>query len=1122
MKLIACCIHFRHYRKGIAKSLLIMKMISIFIVAFCLTAGAKSYSQKISLSLRNVPIEKVFKEISVQTGFSFFYTESLIKKAKKVTITIKEVPLEKALNECFKDQALTFSIVNKLIVIKEKLVIPEIQQMPITILPIEIGGKVTNENGGLLIGATVTEKGTENSTATKEDGSFSIYVSGEKSILVISHVGYQQEEFTVRNQKVFSVVMKTASTSLNDIIVVGYGTQKKINLTGAVGNIQMGDLESRPITNSSQALQGKISGVFALQKSGKPGGDDAIVNIRGVGTLNNSEALILIDGIPGNMNDVNANDIKSISVLKDAASASIYGNRAANGVILITTKRGEPGKMNITYDDYAGIQKATALPKMASSAQWATLYNEALANSGSALKYTTDDIAKFAAHTDPLYPDINYFDVYYGKAKIQNHRLNVSGGNENLQYAFMVGHLNQNGILVGTDYKKTDFRSNIDAFLLKNKKLRFSTRMAGNIGETNEPTELFQSLRSGTIAPTWPLKNAANQWIAVIGERNYYGEIQDGSTTKIKRYLLNSQLEAEYKISNDLSAQVTYGYNIVSSNSNAFHANVLMANLDGSTRYLTSDLTVTNNLNTQTLLTSLLKYKKKIGLHEINLLAGYSEESFNWKWESGFRSKFINNEQRILNLGDASTMKNDAGNYDLGLQSIFGRINYNYASKYLFEANIRKDGSSRFANGHRWGTFPSFSAGWVLNKENFLRDVKWLNLLKIRGSWGRLGNQNINTYYAASDLLSAGQNYPLGGTLYTGVATTSMSNKQTTWETSEQTDFGIDIGINNAFDITVDYFSKKTSGILIQIPIPITMGDLTPPYQNVGAVINKGIELSATYKKTFSGGLKFNSTLSVFHIVNRIDDLYGRSPIINGSTVLKEGYAINSFYGYQMDGIYQISDFTWQNNSDPSIAHANRVYTLNPKVVAISNFTATPGDVKYKDLNGDGIVTMDKDRTVIGKQFPDLNYSLQMNVDWKQFDVGVFIQGVSGMQGYTNWNIATATNVADFWNDRWTPENPSTVLPKISLDAVRTGISSELYMGDASYLRLKNIELGYTLAKKFTSLIGINSIRVYGNIQNAFTITKFRGLDPEQVFGQVGVEAYPQVRIFTFGLNVNF
>lgn len=991
----------------------------------------------------------------------------------------------------------------------------------------QVSGTVSDINGEPIIGVNIVEKGTTNGTVTDADGHFSFTIESD-GILQISYIGYLGQEINTAGRTSFNIVLQEDTKALDEVIVVGYGTQKKVNLTGAVGSIQMEDLESRPLTNSSIALQGKVSGVYALQKSGKPSGDDAVINIRGVGTLNNSDPLILVDGFPGNMNDVNPNDLESISVLKDASSAAIYGNRAANGVILVTTKRGAVGKMSVTYNGYMGIQEATSLPDGFNSVEYTTLYNEAAINTGMQPKYTDEEIQKYAARNDPMYPDINYFDVYYGSAKIQNHRVNLSGGSENLQYAFMLGYLDQEGILIGTNYNKIDFRSNFDAYFLKNNKLRLSVNLSGNKGETGQPTDEWYAKWYATNSPIWPLKNGEDQWIAVIGERNYYGEIQEGSTTKINRHAFNAQAEIEYKIAKGLSAQLTYGYNIIDLNTNAFHANVLLANLDGSTRYLTSDLTETDSRDTQTLLTTLLRYETGFGKHGINLLAGYSEEEFKWEWNSGYRSNFINNTQRILNLGDPSTMQNNAGAYELGLRSFFGRVNYNFNGKYLFEANVRRDGSSRFLKDNRWGVFPSFSAGWIISEENsFIQNVNWLDFLKLRASWGQLGNQNINSYYAASDILTTGQNYSLGGSLNSGVAITSLSNKETTWETTEQANIGLDITLLKGLNVTVDYFHKVTRDILMQIPIPITMGNLTAPYQNIGKVKNTGMELTAAYRKTFSNNLKFNTTFSLSHIKNKVTDLGGRSPIITESKALVEGYAINSFYGYIKDGVYQISDFTWQDNNDPNIPHEQRNYVLKDGVVSVENFTASPGDVKYRDINGDGVVTMGEDRTVIGKQYPDLAYSLQINVDWKNFDFGLFFQGVHGIEGYTYYEIGTpfsgtASNVGSWWKERWTPENPTNELPKLTLDGVRNNIHSELYMEDASYLRLKNIELGYTLNKRVTSSLGINSLRIYGNIQNAFTISNYRGFDPEQTVDETRAQAYPQVRIFTVGLNVNF
>lgn len=989
-----------------------------------------------------------------------------------------------------------------------------------------VKGRILDSTGEPIIGASVMVKGTNQGTITDVDGNFTLTNVPSNGELTVSYVGFQPQTVKVNGQSNITVNLKEDVAMLNEVVAIGYGTQKKANLTGAVSSVSVEDMGGRPITNASTMLEGTAAGVYALQSSGQPGADGAVVNIRGVGTLNNSDPLVLIDGFPGSMSDVDASDIQSISVLKDAASSAIYGNRAANGVILITTKSGEQGKTHVSYDGYYGIQNVTALPKTLNSYEYTTLYNEACRNSGMAEKYTAEQIQKYKDGTDPMFPSIDYFDVYYRSANIQNHRVNVTGGTETLRYAFMMGYRDQDGVMVGTNYRKSDFRANLDSYMF-NKKLRLTTRLSGNLGTRWQPSDLWNAEWYATNAPIFPLKNNDGLWMSVNGERNYYGEIKEGSTEKNQRWVFNGQVEGEYTLFDGMSAQVTYGYNFEHGNDNNFHANVTLANADGSTKKLASTLSVLNSTNYETMLTSLLKYNKTFGKHTIGAMAGYSEEYFRWKSLSAYRQGFVNNTQREINLGDASTMTNNSNDYELGLQSYFGRLNYSYDNKYLFEANVRRDGSSRFAEGHKWGTFPSFSAGWNLSEETFMKSTRgWLDQLKLRVSWGKLGNQNINSYYVGSEVLGTGYNYTLGGALQSGVAIGSLINKNTSWETTTQFNIGADMIVFNGLSLTLDYFIKNTDDILMQTPIPITMGNLSAPYVNAGKVRNTGIEATIGYRTKFSNGIGLRTSLNLSHIKNEIISLNGAGPIIDGAKAQLEGYAINSYYGYIMDGIYQLSDFTWQNNSDANIPHEQREYQLKPGVVSVSNFTAQPGDIKYRDLDGDGIVTPEKDRTITGKQFPDLSYAWSTSLEWKNFDFNMFWQGVAGIDGYTYYEIATCfsgfANNGDWWLERWTPENPSNVRPAVSLNTVKTGIHSTYYMEDASYLRLKNIELGYTFDRSLLKVLGSTKVRLYGSIQNALTFTKFKGFDPEQPVGENRAEAFPQVRIYTVGLNVNF
>jgi len=1108
-----------HSNPTLKKLIMELKIAILFIVvgvSNVLATPAYSQVAKVSLDIKNRSLEQVLDEIETQSEFYFIFNQKQIDVNRVVDIQADNELITDILPELFKGTNVNYVVLDRKILLTTDPLEKDLLAIASETNPQQnrITGTVTGKDGSPIPGVNVVVTGTTQGTLTDFTGKYSIEVPQGSKSLTFSFIGMEPQEINIGTLTQINVTMNEAVTGLEEVVVVGYGTQKKVNLTGSVGNVQMNDMESRPLTNASLALQGTVAGVYSLQSSGKPGDDNAVIDIRGVGTFGSNTPLVVIDGFPGNLSDVNANDIKSISVLKDAASSSIYGNRAANGVILITTKKGSAGKMNVSYNGYFGVQNATRLPSVLNSVEYATLRNEASANSGSVPNYTDADIQKYAAHNDPMYPDIDYFKVYYGKAYLQNHRLSITGGNENVQYAFMLGHLDQDGILVATSYKKTDFRSNIDAFFLKDKRLRVSTKLAGNFGVKNEPVSVWNATWYATLSPIYPLKNAAGQYMSVNGELNPYAEIVTGSTALTKRYALSGQAEAEYKIIKDLSAQVTYGYNVISSNINAFNANVVLQNKDGSTKTEPSDLNITNETDVQTMLTALLKYNKIFGKHELNFLAGYSEEEFTYGWQSGYRKNFVNNTQRILSLGDAATQTNNAGSYDLGLQSYFGRINYGFNGKYLFEANIRRDGSSRFAQGNQWGTFPSFSGGWIISKEEFMKNLGWLNLLKLRASWGQLGNQNISNYYNGSDILSSGQNYSLGGTLYSGVAITQMTNKQLTWETAQQLDFGVDVTLEYGFDLTADFFDKRTKNLLLPRPIPLTMAE-SAPYVNAGEVQNRGIEASLTYRKTFSNGLKFRTTLNASHIVNKITKMNAPEQL-NSPKAIKVGAAINSFYGYEMDGIYQISDFD----------NSGGVYTLKPGVVSVSNYNAQPGDIKFKDLNGDGVVDNNHDRAIIGKQFPDLIYSLNLNLEWKGFDFGAFFQGVQGIQGYFYYEIACpfsgVANLGSWWNDRWTPTNPSNTMPRVTLDEYRTNVHSSFYMEDASYLRLKNIELGYTINPKIISKIGISSIRVYGNIQNAFTVTKFKGFDPEQTTDQTRAEAFPQVRVMTMGVNVNF
>lgn len=1095
-------------------------IILLFLASFHYGYANTLQNIQLSIHLSNVNISKVLSEIERKSGYVILVRANDIDLNERVTVEVDNKSINDILNIVFKSSNVRYETTGKQIFVYKIRLGEKDELKPEK----EIKGLIKDPNGEPIIGASVSIQGGRVGAVTDLDGNFKLIGVKSGDLLKVTFVGYNAETIRYANQPFLTITLVEDRQLLDEVVVVGYGTQKKVNLTGSVGSVNMADVANRPIVNAGNLLAGKISGVYAVQSSAKPGSDDAIINIRGVGTLNNSDPLVLIDGFPGRMSDVNPQDIEAVSVLKDASSAAIYGNRAANGVVLITTKKGMSEKVKVSYSGYFGSQKATALPELMNAEEYCTLYNEFLKNAGMLPIYTDEMINKYKANTDPLYPDIDYYDLYYRTASMQNHHFNVQGGSENLHFAAMAGYMKQDGILIKTDFEKYNFRTNFDTYFLDKKRLRISGKISGDKSNQRYPMDEYYVKANASLSPILPVKNAEGEWFSVNGEPNYYAAAMEGAIDKNERHHFNGQFEAEFRIVDGLSAEFTYTYDWTQLRRHAFHPNLSLRNVSGGLKKITSDLAIRNRTDLRAAMNTLLRYNKTFAQkHNIQALAGYSEEEYSYQWEEVYRKNFVNNTQPQINMGDASTQTNGSYNEELGLVSYFGRIGYTYDDRYLFEANIRHDGSSRFAKGNQWGTFPSFSFGWRVSEESFMKSVNWLTNLKLRLSWGKLGNQNINSYYASSYILAVGKNYSLNGELKPGVATTALTNANTTWETTTQSNIGLDFGINNEWSFTADYFYKRTNDILMQIPIPISMGDLRAPYQNVGKVDNYGVELAINWNKKINKDLQINSTFNTSHIRNKVIDLNGRSPIIDGVRVTAESEAIHSLYGYKKDGVYQISDFTWQNNSDVSVAHDDRKYVLRDGIVTISNYNAQPGDLKFKDLDGDGNVSMDKDRTVIGNQFPDFTYSWQTDISWRNLDLSVFFQGVQGIESYLGYYpFSNFDNSPTWYKKRWTPDNPTNEYPRLIKDDTRTGINSDHYMENASYLRLKNIELGYTLPESITQKVGIALLRVYGNIQNAFTITSFKGFDPERPTDQTSIHAFPQTRIFTVGVNLNF
>lgn len=1115
------------------KILLVMKLTTLLLITVLLQASAKGYSQKINLNRKNTSLKHVLQSIEKQTDYVFFYDNKDVQAAK-VSIDVKNATIEQALNQCFSDLPLIFKIVEKNIVIKERDESLTGQLGNVFILPAEIKGKVTDNSGQPLFGVSVKVDGTDRGTVTNENGEFSLVDIADGATLVFSYIGFSTQKVVLNGRNRVDVIMNENNTGLNEVVVVAFGTQKKTNLTGAVSVVDEKVLASRPITAVSTGLQGTIAGLTTVGSKGQPGATHSEVRIRGIGTFNNSDPYILIDGVPGDMNWINPEDIQTISVLKDAASSSIYGTRAANGVILITTKQGKlDQKPIISYSGYYGFQNPTSLPKMLSSVEYMTMLGEAQANAGLPKSYTDAQIEVARNGSNP-----NYFGntdwphaLIKDSAPQQNHNVNVSGGGKDLTYYFSYGRENQDGLIVGNQYKlaKNNARLKLGTVNLLN-----ILNVEANLGyldyDQNQPAAntdagggaIYTSL---TMSPLNPVRFTNGTWAYGGGSSNPVAMSTDGGYNNLVSKEFTSNLSARIHILKNLDVASQYGLRSTNQRRSTFTRTIQYFDpVTDAVIYTTGSPNSLRDIATtitfQTFSTQ-ADYKVNFNEHHFKLLAGYQQETNRFDAFSAASQGFVDDNVPVQNLGTANfTTSGDA--YQYATQGVFSRLNYDFSEKYLLEMNLRYDGSSRYAKGHRWGLFPSVSAGWRFSQENFLQKpvFNWLSDGKLRASYGTLGNQfgangsAYSEYYPYINTIGSVSTAPIGSVLTSAFAQTVLSNPFLEWEKASMLDLGVDLAfLNNRLIFTGDWFNKKTTDIQIKVPQPDILG-LAVPDQNAGGMSNKGYELALGWNdkiKTF----KYGVTAIFFDIKNKVTDLGGVPPTI-GDRIRQIGYPLNAFYGYRTDGLAQEADFT---------KDAADKYVPNFPIMAQYAGKIAPGDIKYRDLNGDGKITADLDKEVIGDAYPRYNYSLRLDGGWKGFDFNVFLQGVGKNNGYITGPGLHAYNAdaafpQEIHRDHWTPENTGAWYPRfIYKDTRNTGFQSDYWLQDASYLRLKNVQVGYTIPSQLLKKLRIDQLRVYASGDNLFTNTNFYyAYDPEIPTTSGGL--YPQVKTYIFGLNI--
>ncbi len=991
-------------------------------------------------------------------------------------------------------------------------------------LSAQVRGTVTDQTGDVLIGANVLIKGTALGTVTDLDGSYTLDAAPDAT-LVISYTGYSTLEVPVAGRSVVDVVLGSDVSQLSEIIVTGYGSQRRANLTGAVGLVSARELEARPITNATQALQGQVAGVWVNQNSGEPGNDDAVIRIRGIGTLNNANPLVLIDGIEAPLNNVDPNDIESITVLKDAASAAIYGSRAANGVVLVTTKRGGRNqKPTFSYQGFTGTSRPTNIPDYIwDSKLFMDLRNEADMNSGRPPLYPADVVSQYANNA----PNTNWYDAIFQNAPISQHNLSVNGGGQGMNFSLSLGYLDQAAPVKYTKgTERYNARLNIDADV--NEKFR----LGGSFYVSYQVTDLSNVTQDGGIlaratrlGPNFPAYDSQNRLAdrdrtlnsIELSTPNILAEIQAFNRVQNDKRFLGS-FYGEYEPIKNLKVRATFAANYRGDTDDFFSRRIETFD------WRTGDLgliwlenrqlrnTHRDGLN----LTSWLQatYEWTVGSkHNFKTMGGFNQESFNEKFFEAARLEIPSNSLPALSTGNPQTATNAGGEEEWALRSYFGRVNYDFDNKYLFEFNVRRDGSSRFGANNRWGTFPSLSAGWVISQESFWQ-VPAIDFLKIRASWGQLGNQNIGNYpFAAA--ISFASAYNFGGSIVPGAAQTSLGNPDIRWETTTQTDIGLNMSmLNGRLSFEFDYFVRNAQDILFNQNNPAVTGVRTPTTVNIAEVRNVGWEVGTNYTQrvgNFTFSIGGNVTKVESEIISIDPTLAGEADrVIQGSFIIQRGAPINALYGLQAIGIFQ---------SEAEIAAAP----------VQSAFTAPrPGDLRYLDFNGDGRITVD-DRHVLGKDNPSWIYGINTRVSWKNFDVAALFQGVGDIQTFETGRFFAQFNnsggVATMWLDRWTPSNPEASLPRITIGqgGVNFNVAHSWWMTPRDYFRLKNLQIGYNLPRKTLDRSFLSGFRVFVNGTNLWTITNYVGFDPERAERNTnGGSGYPQLMMFTGGINVNF
>ena len=1118
-----------------------MKISFLFLFLFTTAIIAEEAHSQIAritiLKPGGTTVKDVMDEIENQTDYLFVYNRNEVNLNLPVLVNVKEQTVANVLTNIFSNTDIIYAMTgNNIMLMRGEKVQQQNER--------RIRGIVIDEEGEALIGAAVVEKGTTNGTMTDLDGRFELALKHGTEIEV-SYIGYESKTVDVGNNTTIDVVLKNASNILSEVIAVGYGVQKKSVLSTAISKLDGEDLDLGNPTNVQNAIKGKVSGVQIISESGQPGANSKI-RIRGTGTVNDSNPLYIVDGMPSysGINHLNPSDIESIEILKDAASAAIYGARGANGVVLVSTKKGtKRGKTSVNYEFTYGFQNPAKKIDLLGSSDYQMLLNEMAENSG---------LAPYAPST----VDTDWQkELTYKNAPVINHKFSVSGGSDNSTFYGSFGYVKQDGILAKgyAEYERYNARLNYSTTLIDTKERTWLNNMVFSsivnyTRETRVGTDIGNSEASGLIASmnmlpptetvyqTDPSKldyyktNFPNYITAPNGQvyniidlneiNNPLASLQVNNNQIRKPQFFSANLNLDMTILPGLKYKTTLGLDLAFNSRRkvtpVYDLNTTSKNTNSRVEDLKSDSRFWQWENVVT-------YNKSFGLHNLGLLGGTTLSSYYYSDLSGtdYDLLVVDIHKGYIDIAtaDRGMERVSGGAYEHKLGSVFGRVTYNYDEKYLMEAVVRRDGSSNFGTNHKYAVFPSVSAGWVLTRESFMENrPEWIDFIKLRASWGQNGNEAIGAYAYVNNMV-LGYNAVVDGKVVSGAKTSGYVNPDLKWETSEQTDIGIDFRfMNGALTFTADYFLKKTKDMLLDIKLPEYTGFRTMK-ANKGSVRNEGIEMDASYKFKV-GEVDLGVSANASYVKNKVTDVGDERiglDIIGGGlggtvTWMETGRPYGFFYGYVHDGIFQTQEEI-NNHRNPNTGEL-----IQPK--------AKPGDVRYKDLNGDHILD-GKDRTMIGDPNPKWTYGFSLNASWKGFDLSAFFQGVSGNDIYKFYRRANITeaNWDKSWLGRWHGEGTSNWMPRVVAGDPNNNTTwvTNLFVEDGSYLRLKVLQLGYQLPENVVKKFFAKKLRLFAQAENLFTITDYTGYDPE-VGTRNGFDGgtYPQARTFTFGANITF